>query len=93
LAGYSCRRCSANLKPDDKICPACGADLSQVGRKIEVVLEEYVRARADVTAQVTQEERNFLDRFVDWLRKNWTLSAIEIGFPSGVTFVFKRREK
>jgi len=93
LAGYSCRKCGTNLKPDDKICPGCGADLSQVGRRIEVVLGESMRISDEVTVQLRREERDFLDRFVDWLRKNWTLSEIQIGFPSGVTLVIKRREK
>lgn len=93
MISYSCGKCGANLTPDDRVCPKCAANLSQVGRKIVVVLEESMRISAEVTAELTPEEKNFLNRFLDWLRKNWTLSTIELGFPSGVKLLFKRREK
>jgi RNA polymerase subunit RPABC4/transcription elongation factor Spt4 len=93
LTSYSCSKCGANLTPDEKVCPNCAADLSQVGRKIIVVIEESMCISAEVTAELTQEEKNFLYRFLDWLRENWTLSTIEVGFPSGVKLVFKHREK
>lgn len=92
MTSYSCGKCGANITPDDRVCPKCGANLSQVGRKIVVVLEQSMQISAEVTAKLTPEERNFLNRFLDWLGKNWTISTIELGFPSGVKFVFKPRE-
>jgi len=84
--------CGAHISPDDKVCPSCGADLSHVGRKIVVVVQETIGFSDEATAKLTPEEKTFLERFYNWLRENWTLSTIEIGFPSGVKFVFKRRE-
>lgn len=96
MTDYYCGKCGANVRPDDKVCPNCGAELSQVGRKIVVVIEETIGLGAEVTAKLTPEEKNFLNRFYDWLRrekKNWALTQVELGLPSGVKFVFERRRQ
>jgi hypothetical protein len=91
MTDYLCRNCNADVQPDDKTCH-CGADLSQVGRKIIVVLNEPAIGVSDeVTADLSPNERNFFNRLYDWLSTNWTLDQVEVGFPSGVNFVFKRR--
>jgi len=95
LATYYCQKCGLTISPEDKICPNCSADLSLVGRKITITLEATAHIRPEVTAELTPEERTFLERFHEWLRRNWTpwtLSSIELGFPSGITLVFTRRE-
>jgi len=69
---------------------------SQVGRRVTITLEATAHIKSEVTAELTAEERTFLERFHEWLRRNWTqwtLSSIELGFPSGITFVFTRGEK
>jgi RNA polymerase subunit RPABC4/transcription elongation factor Spt4 len=93
MVSYSCGRCGADVRSDDKACPNCAADLSQVGRKIAVIIEERVSISDDIFAQVTPQERVLLRRLYEWLRTNWTLSQIEVGFPSGVKFIFKRQEQ
>jgi RNA polymerase subunit RPABC4/transcription elongation factor Spt4 len=93
MTDYYCNKCGFNIGPDDKVCPNCRANLSEVGRKITVVIEETIRLSSEVTAELTPAEKNFLDRFYDWLRKNWTIEQIEVGFPSGVKIVFKRRQR
>lgn len=100
MTDYLCGKCNANVRPDDKICSHCGAELSQVGRKIIVVLDEPAIGVSDqlITVRVSDDfaalspdEKSLLDRLYGWLVENWTLDQIEVGFPSGVNFVFKRR--
>ncbi len=102
MTDYLCGKCNANVRPDDNTCSHCGADLSQVGRKIMVVLDEPAIGVSDqlITVRVGDEftalspnEKSLFYRLYDWLVENWTLDQIEVGFPSGVNFVFKRRSR
>lgn len=55
MTDYFCLRCNAKVRPDEKLCWSCGADLSQIGRKIVVSLDEKVSVKAQIAvrAQVT----------------------------------------
>ncbi len=37
---YYCHQCNSEVKPEDKFCPKCGADLSKVGRAIKLEVYE-----------------------------------------------------
>jgi uncharacterized protein CbrC (UPF0167 family) len=91
LTEYQCKKCGGTIRPDDKICPNCHADLSQVGRHISVSLDEKVGVSDEVIATLTAQERDLFRGLFDWLRNNWTLDQIDIGLPSGVKFTFKRK--
>ena len=39
---YYCKNCGSQIKSTDAICPKCGKKLSQVGRKIERTVVEYI---------------------------------------------------
>jgi uncharacterized OB-fold protein len=40
---YYCKNCGAQVKSSDTVCPKCGKNLSEVGRRIELTLVEFVR--------------------------------------------------
>jgi hypothetical protein len=39
-AKYYCQNCGAQVKSSDTVCPKCGKNLSEVGRRIELTLVE-----------------------------------------------------
>jgi len=39
---YYCKNCGSEIKSTDTICPNCGKKLSEVGRRIEVILKENI---------------------------------------------------
>jgi uncharacterized OB-fold protein len=39
---YYCQNCASQIKPTDVICPKCGKNLSEVGRRIVVTVAENI---------------------------------------------------
>jgi uncharacterized OB-fold protein len=39
---YYCQNCGSQIKPIDTVCPNCGKELSEVGRRIEVTIVENI---------------------------------------------------
>jgi len=39
---YYCQNCGSEIKPLDTVCPKCGKNLSEVGRRIEVTIVENI---------------------------------------------------
>jgi hypothetical protein len=41
-AKYYCKKCGAEIKRTDEVCPNCGENLNEVGRKIDKKLKEQI---------------------------------------------------
>jgi hypothetical protein len=39
---YYCQNCGSQIRPTDTICPNCGRNLSEVGRRIEVTIVDSI---------------------------------------------------
>jgi len=48
-SSYYCNNCGARIKPTDIVCPKCGENLSNVGRRIEKTITETIRLSDNVS--------------------------------------------
>jgi hypothetical protein len=77
----------------DTICRNCISALNRVGRDIKVVITDEVSIEDSVNVHLTKQERNTLQKILDWLKSNideLEFDGIEIGFPSGIKVKFKK---
>jgi predicted amidophosphoribosyltransferase len=92
---YYCQNCGAEIKAIDTICPSCGKNLSEVGKRIEVnIIEKSIET---VQPKLTKEQLSIIEKVFKALKDEFDKAEIEsvtLGFPQliSVKIVKKKRE-
>ena len=93
---YYCKNCGARIKSTDTVCPSCGKNLREVGRRIEVTLTEIIGVSAMVEVEkLSPEQIKTLEKIYRAV-KNFLASkeieSITIGFPQLISIKIKGKK-
>jgi len=93
---YYCQKCGHQVKPTDTICPNCGADLSKVGRRIEVTITETLGVSVGVETELTKKQINIIKKISKAIKRELAkreIDSITIGFPQLISVKIKKKQK
>jgi hypothetical protein len=77
------------------VCPKCGKNLSEVGRRIEVTITETIGLSASVETKLTKEQISVIKKVFRAIKRELAKKEIEsITFNFGVvSFTIKNKEE
>jgi tRNA(Ile2) C34 agmatinyltransferase TiaS len=59
---YYCQNCGAEIKSTDTVCPKCGKNLSEVGRRILVTVTETISLSDEVKTELSPAQRKLVEK-------------------------------
>jgi uncharacterized Zn finger protein (UPF0148 family) len=95
MGEYYCQNCGAQIKPTDTVCPKCGRNLSEVGRRIEVTITETIGVSASVETKLTKAQSSIIKKVFQAIKRELAKKEIEsVTLNFGViSFTIKNKEK
>jgi len=95
MGEYYCQNCDAQIKSTDAVCPKCGKNLSEVGRRIEVTVAAAIGVSASVETKLTKEQISIIKKVFRAIKRELAKKEIEsITLNFGViSFKIKNKEK
>lgn len=93
---HYCQNCSSEIKSTDTICPKCGKNLQEVGRRIEVTITETIGLSDEVKVQLTKEQIGIVEKVRKAVEKplaSKEIAFIKIAFQKGVSAEIKSRRE
>lgn len=93
---YYCQNCGSEIKPSDTVCPKCGKNLSDVGKRIVVTLTETLTFSDSVETKLTKEQQNIIKKFYKAFKKELAkaeIESVEFGFPQLVNVKIVPKKK
>lgn len=93
---YYCQNCGAQIKLTDTICPKCGKNLKQVGRRIVVTITEAIVLSDEVKVELTKEQIGIIEKVRKAVKNQLASKEIEfitIGFPQRISSEIKSRKQ
>ena len=92
---YYCQNCGAEIKSTDAVCPKCGKNLSEVGRRVLVTVEDTLTLSDEVEVKLTKEQLNIIQKVYQALKNELAKKEIEsitIGFPQLISVKIKNKK-
>jgi Zn finger protein HypA/HybF involved in hydrogenase expression len=92
---YYCRNCDAEIKPTDTVCPKCGKNLSEVGRRVLVTVTDTLTISDSVSTELTKEQANIIKRILRAIRRELAkkeIDSITVNFGI-ISFTIKNKKK
>jgi predicted ATP-dependent serine protease len=92
---YFCQNCGAEIASTVTVCPNCGKNLKDVGRRIEVTVTETIGLSDEVKVGLTKEQISTIEKVLKAVKKELAKMEIEsvtLGFPP-VSITIKRKAK
>jgi len=94
-AKYYCKNCNARIESTDTVCPHCGKNLKEVGRKVEVFFTASVIASAEFTVKLTKKQKSIIKKVYQVIKNELAKKEIEsitFGFPQLVSVTIKNKK-
>jgi len=92
---YFCQNCGSKIKSTDTICPKCGKNLKEVGRKVEVTVVDAIGLSDRVDVKLTKEQIKTIEKIYrsikDYLASR-EIDSITIGFPQLISIKIKSKK-
>jgi len=91
---YYCQNCGARIKPTDTVCPKCGKNLKEVGRRVEVTITETIGLSDRVEVELTKEQKSIVKKVYQAIKNEFAKKEIEsITFNFGIiSFTIKKKK-
>ena len=83
---YLCQNCGAEITSTDTVCPKCGKNLKEVGRKVLVTVTETISLSDAVKVEkLSPEQKSLIERFYQRVKdfansKEIESITIDLGF-------------
>jgi len=93
---YYCQNCNAEIKSTDTVCPKCGKNLKEVGRRVLVTVEDTLTLSDEVEVKLTKEQLNIIQKVYQALKNELAKKEIEsitIGFPQLISIKIKNKKE
>ena len=93
---YYCQNCGSKIKPTDTVCPKCGKNLSEVGKRIERIFTETFTTSEIIEIEVTKEQQSIIQKVLKAIKKELDkkeIDSITFGFPQLISVKIKNKEK
>lgn len=97
-AKYYCQNCSAQIKSTDTMCPKCGKNLAEVGKRTEVTFTEVAGEVVLSSFEVPKlniKQRKILDSILCAAKgylSSKEIESITIGFPQLISIKIKSKK-
>jgi predicted amidophosphoribosyltransferase len=93
--GYYCQKCGAEIKSTDTICPKCGSNLKEVGRRIELHITETIGVSARFEKKLTKEQSSILKKVYRALKRELAKKELVFSiYPDGhISFTIKNKKE
>jgi hypothetical protein len=75
---YYCQSCGEQIKPTDAVCPKCGKNLSEVGKRIEVTITDTLGISDSVSYQVNTINRLEKAKLVGKFLGSFAISLVAV---------------
>jgi predicted amidophosphoribosyltransferase len=92
---YYCRNCDAEIKSTDTTCSKCGKNLSEVGRRIEVVFTEAIGVSSSFEVRLTKKQKSIIEKVYEKIKNELAkkeIDSITINFGV-VSFTIKNKKE
>jgi uncharacterized Zn finger protein (UPF0148 family) len=92
---YYCQNCGAQIKSTDTVCPKCGKNLKEVGRRVEVTVTETIGLSDKVEAELTKKQKSIVEKVYQKIKNELAKKEIEsVTFNFGViSFTIKNKNE
>jgi NMD protein affecting ribosome stability and mRNA decay len=91
---YYCQNCGAQIKPTDTVCPKCGKNLSEVGRRIEVTITQTIGLSDSVERELTKEQISLIKKVFGAIKRELAKKEMTVSiYPDHISFTIKDKEK
>jgi len=90
---YYCQNCGAQIKSTDMVCPKCGKNLKEVGRRVEVTVTETIGLSDRV--ELTKKQKSIIEKVYKAIKNELVKKEIEsVTFNFGViSFTIKNKKE
>ena len=95
MSEYYCQNCGAQIKPTDTVCPKCGKNLSEVGRRMEITITETIGVSASIETKLTKEQSNIIKKVFKAIKRELAKKELTVSiYPDGhISFTIRDKEK
>lgn len=74
---YYCNNCGAEISATDTICPNCGKNLKEVGRRVLVTVTDTISLSDEVKVSLTPEQRTLVEKIYQRIKDFLVSKEIE----------------
>jgi predicted ATP-dependent serine protease len=93
---YYCQNCGEQIKSTDTMCPKCGKNLKEVGRRIEVTVTASIGLSSSFEVELTKKQKSIVKKVYQAIKNELAKKEIEsitFGFPQLVSVKIKNKQE
>ena len=95
MGEYYCNYCGTHVKSTDTVCPKCGKNFGEVGRRIEVTITETIGLSDSVERELTKEQSSIIKKVYRAIKRELAKKELVFSiYPDGhISFTIRDEEK
>jgi uncharacterized Zn finger protein (UPF0148 family) len=95
MVEYYCNSCGTQIEQTDMVCPKCGKNLSEVGKRMKVTITETIGLSDSVERQLTKEQSSIIKRILRAIKRYLAKKELTFSiYPDGhISFTIRDKEK
>ena len=95
MGKYYCNNCGTQVNSTDTVCPKCGKNFSEVGRRIEVTITETMGALDSVQRELTKEQISIIKKAFRAIKRELAKKELVFSiYPDGhISVTIRDKEK